>query len=312
MNPAPPYSPLTSAITIAAVFLIAIISLTTAEATEPEQIPGKIKVLIVDGFNNHDWKKTTRDVQKTLDKTNLFTIKTSTAPETANARGWDTWRPQFSNYDVVIQNCNSYGKRPSWPKEVQRDLEQYVKKGGGLFILHSANNAFPKWKEYNKMIGLGWRNKNFGTSISVSDDENIIVIPQGEGESTGHGKKLDTLVTKLGNHPIHKGLPKQWMAAELEIYRYARGPAENITVLSYAREPKTKLNFPIEWSVQYGKGNVYISTYGHYTSKQKSAPGTNCIAFHTLLIRATEWLGSGNVTYPTPTNFPDEKTIQLR
>jgi hypothetical protein len=35
-----------------------------------------------------------------------------------------------------------------------------MKNGGGLVIVHAADNAFPGWKQYNEMIGIGgWRNR---------------------------------------------------------------------------------------------------------------------------------------------------------
>ncbi len=89
----------------------------------------KIKVLIVDGFSNHDWKETTRVVLDILDETASFSAAVSTSPPTMESEGWDTWRPPFSDYDVVIQNCNSIGGGPTWPREVEEDLESYVTKG---------------------------------------------------------------------------------------------------------------------------------------------------------------------------------------
>src|ERR1051325_8010168 len=67
-----------------------------------------IRVLIVDGFSNHDWKLTTALIRGILEPTKLFDVSVSTAPLTTNAPGWDTWRPKFRDYDVVIQNCNDY------------------------------------------------------------------------------------------------------------------------------------------------------------------------------------------------------------
>ena len=91
--------------------------------------------------------------------------------------------------------------------------------------------------------------------------------------------------------------------ADIEIYRYARGPAENLTVLSYARDPKTRLNFPVEWVVRYGKGRVYSSTFGHVWKDSREPPSVRCVAFQTLLVRAAEWLATGKVTTPAPENF---------
>jgi len=45
-----------------------------------------------------------------------------------------------------------------------------------------------------------------------------------------------------------------------------------ISVRSYAREPKTGLDFPIEWVVHYGKGRVYSSTLGHFWKDQTAPP----------------------------------------
>ena len=242
----------------------------------------------------------------------LFSIEVSTTPATKEAEGWDTWRPQFSAYDVVIQSCNSLGGRPIWPREVEKDLEAFVSQGGGLYILHSGNNSFAHWGEYNRMIGLGWRNKNFGSAITIDADGAVQRVAPGAGDRTGHGQRLDTVLTRLGDHPIHSGLPTQWKAADLEIYRYARGPAENLTVLSYALEPKTGLNFPVEWVVGYGEGSVYNSTFGHVWEGDTNPPGIRCVAFQTLFVRAMEWLSGRDVTWPVPDNFPDDQQIQLK
>jgi uncharacterized protein len=271
-----------------------------------------IRVLIVDGFSNHNWRQTTFLTQKILEDTKLFLVDVCTAPSTQTSSDWQSWRPQFSDYDVVVQNCNSLGGRPSWPRAVQRDLERFVGAGGGLYILHSGNNSFPRWKEYNRMIGLGWRNKKFGWGISIDTDGSTIRIPPGQGRKTSHGKRIDALLTRLGEHPIHKDIPKQWQAADLEVYSYARGPAENLSVLSYAKEPVTGLNFPIEWVVEYDKGKVYNSTFGHVWENDTNPPGMRCVAFQTLLIRAVQWLGGKGVTWPVPDTFPDDKNIQLQ
>ena len=101
----------------------------------PEPDPKPIKVLIVDGFSNHDWRQTTRVVRRILEDTRLFEIEVSTTPAAPDAPEWDTWRPHFGRYDVVIQNSNNIGNSQlRWPKEVEVALENYVRSGGGLYI----------------------------------------------------------------------------------------------------------------------------------------------------------------------------------
>jgi hypothetical protein len=162
------------------------------------------------------------------------------------------------------------------------------------------------------MIGLGWRDKDYGWAVTLDTDGTVVRIPPGQGEETSHGDRVDALLTRLGDHPIHKDLPKEWKAADLEVYRYTRGPAERLTVLSYARDPETQLNFPIEWVVLYGKGRVYSSTLGHLWKDDTDPAGIRCVAFQTLLIRVAEWLGTGKSEWPVPDNFPDDKNVQLQ
>lgn len=271
---------------------------------------GELRVLIVDGFGNHDWKQTTKDVQRILKTDERLHCEVSTVPS-ESSKTWQDWLPTFSDYAVVIQNTTDINVGGSWPKPAQRALEDYVAGGGGLFILHSANNAFPEWYEYNQMIGLGWRKKDFGPAIRIVDGQQTL-IPAGEGGNTGHGKRINTIITRMNNHPIHDGLPQQWMAADLEIYHYARGPAQNLTVISYAREPKTGINFPIEWTVRYDKGRVYNSTYGHRWHNQKETPpGMRCVAFRTVLLRSIYWLAGRDVPSNVPSNFPGTDKVSL-
>jgi hypothetical protein len=53
-------------------------------------------------------------------------------------------------------------------------------------------------------------------------------------------------------------------AVSFHAFRALRvGPVENLKVLSYTKDPKIEINFPIEWTVSHGKRHVYNSTLGH-------------------------------------------------
>ncbi len=274
--------------------------------------PDKINVLIVDGFSNHDWKQTSLIVKTILKESSLFSIDISTTPSEPEDKEWENWRPKFEDYDVVIQNTNNIdNKKFKWPTQVKNDLENYVRSGGGLFILHSANNAFPDWKEYNLMIGLGWRSKEEGVALQVNDNGEIIKIPAGEGESTYHGDRKDEVIHILNEHPINKGFPKEWKTPDMELYKFARGPAKNLTVLSYAKDEDTNINWPVEWVVDYGKGRVYNSSMGHLWKGDTYPVGYRCVGFQTILIRAVEWLATGKTTYKIPENFPTKNKTEL-
>ena len=269
-------------------------------------------MLIVDGFSNHDWKQTTKVVTQILEETGLFEIRVSTAPSEPEDKGWETWNPKFNDFDVVIQNTNNIqNKKIKWPKKVQQDLEDYVSSGGGLFILHSANNAFADWSEYNLMIGLGWRSKDEGIALQVTENGKLLEIPVGEGKKTYHGPRNDAVIYILSDHPINNGFNRSWKTPDMELYKFARGPAQNLTVLSYAKDNETTINWPVEWIVKYGKGNVYNSSMGHLWKGETYPISYRCVGFQTVLIRAVEWLATSKVTYEVPENFPTEEMISV-
>ena len=137
----------------------------TMAATDP-----RIRVLIVDGVSNHDWKLTTALIKGILEPTGMFAVTVSMTPPTKDLPGWDSWRPRFSDYDVVIQTYNDIRGGPPWPKPVRDDFETFVREGGGVYVWHGGNNAFSDWPAYNDMIGLGWRESRFGWALSVSDE----------------------------------------------------------------------------------------------------------------------------------------------
>ncbi len=274
----------------------------------------KIRVLIVDGFSNHDWRQTTSLIKGILASSGLFDVAVSTAPETTNDSAWASWHPKFSDYDVVIQTCNDINHGPPWPDTVKRDFETFVRDGGGVYIFHSAENAFVGWKEYERMVGLCWRKADYGTAIRINKDGTLVQIPPGEGGGTNHGKRGDVLVTRLGDDPIHAGMPRAWLSPEMEVYYFARGPAEDLQVLAYARDtrPGQGWLWPVEWTVNYGKGRVYVSTYGHVWRGDVQPASMRCAAVQTIIPRAVQWLANRPVTIPVPPDFPGTNVVSVR
>src|SRR5690625_67224 len=129
------------------VLAMSFISRTTAQ--ENRSIP----VLIVDGFSNHDWEQTTAVTKWILENSDYFEVDVSTVP--ADSMEWTTWSPEFDQYAVVIQNTNNIdAPHLKWPAHEVKKMEAYVESGGGQYILHSANNAFPHWDEYYNIIRI--------------------------------------------------------------------------------------------------------------------------------------------------------------
>jgi CubicO group peptidase (beta-lactamase class C family)/type 1 glutamine amidotransferase len=272
----------------------------------------RVRVLILDGFSNHDWRQTTALLRGILEASGLFTVSVSTAPSTTASPGWEQWRPNFSDYDVLIQTRNDIGGGPSWPREIQMAFENYVRNGGGVLVFHSGNNAFPDWPVYNQMIGLGWRRKQEGDAITINSSERPVRIPSGQGENTGHDGRFDVVVHRLGDDPIHHRMPRAWKTPTLEIYYYARGPAKRMRVLSYGYDQHTRMNWPLEWTVRFGRGRVYSSTFGHVWKGDVQPPSLRCAGEQTLLLRTLQWLARRPVTVAIPADFPTKTATSIR
>ena len=278
----------------------------TSGALLPIETAGDVvKVIIISGQNNHDWKATTPFMKGVLDKNGQFQTTLSITPTNgAPAAEWDAWRPKFSDYQCVLLNYNGQ----MWPEQVKKDFVEYVRNGGGVVLIHAANNSFSGWKEYEQMVGLLWRWWTYGYSLYVDDDGKVVREGPGQGRTMGHGDWAGwyewTMTVRDTNSPIAQGMPLHWLHRKDELYHGQRGPAENVhIVLTAYSEPKaphkgTGKNEPIVWWVPYGNGRVVTSVMGHNVEAMK------CVGFQVLLCRTCEWAATGKCTIPLPADFP--------
>ncbi|MFM7181223.1 MAG: ThuA domain-containing protein [Verrucomicrobiales bacterium] len=293
----------------------------------------KSKALIVDGQNNHAvWPKSTIMMKEYLEKSGLFDVEVARTKFISNYKREEAWlplagtgestknekplpdpdfSPDFSKYKVVISNFG-FGAA-DWPEQTRRNLETYMKNGGGLVVVHAANNSWGGWEEFNRMIGLGgWggRNEKTGPYVYYDAEGNVVRDPS-PGKCGAHGPQNEFVVTiRDKTHPITKGVPDFWMHSKDECYSLLRGPAENMTILATAADtPELKAkgrNEPMLMVVNYGKGRVFNTTLGHDVDAFQG------VGFITTFLRGTEWAATGNVTQPIPEDFPSSDKPSAR
>lgn len=325
-------------------------STTNATTTASTETP-HLKALIIDGENNHGvWPKTTMMMKDFLEQTGIFQVDinrtanvyqgphhgvkgdvkrllkeyplndgnsyTSVDEPTPDA----DFSPDFAAYDVVISNMG--WQSSTWSAATVANFEQYMAEGGGLVIVHAANNAWGDWDAFNQMIGLGaWgdRNTESGPYVYYDDQGNKQVDPS-EGQCGSHGTEYEfVMTTRAPEHPIMKGIPAEWLHTKDELYDRMRGPGENMTVLATAysdvegNAPPWDKNVtgsgrhePLLMAIDYKDGRVFHTGLGHMGYSME------CVGFMTTFQRGAEWAASGNVTIPVPDDFPTKDKSSAR
>ncbi len=269
----------------------------------------RIRVMILTGESAgpyHNWRLTTPVLKEELEETGLFDVTVVTAPPSSEDLG--NFHPDFSKYQVIVMNYDA----PDWPANLRAEFEKYVRDGGGLVIVHAADNAFPHWPAYNEMIGIGgWRHRTEAAGPYWYYKNGKLVSDQSPGPTGSHGARLPfQVVTRDSNNPIMKGLPRVWMHVNDELYAQLRGPGKNMTVLATAySDPKNKgtgLDEPMIMVLHYGKGRIFHTTMGH------DVFALSGVGFMTIFQRGTQWAATGEVTQKVPADFPTADTVSYR
>lgn len=271
-----------------------------------------IKALIISGQNNHNWQVSHPVLQKILNNSALFEADIALTP--AAGEDMSTFRPNFSDYDVVVLDYN--GDR--WPAETDTAFLEYVQAGGGVVIYHAADNAFAQWEEFNKIIALGgWENRDekAGPYYYLVDGKPTLDYSAGPGGSHGSEREYPMHCRKA-DHPITKGLPDGWMHGRDEMYDRMRGPAniKDLLYSGYADSTKggSGREEPLVFTVDYGKARIFHLMLGHCGPTADNNPAMQCAGFQTLLLRGTEWAATGKVTQPVPKDFPTAEKPSYR
>ncbi len=277
----------------------------------PARAAPPIHVMLLDGEqagSYHNWQETSPYLLKMLAESGIFQAVRVTAPPAGG--DFTNFKPDWSKYQVVVANYDAPDDR--WSAVLKASFERYIRNGGGLVSVHAADNAFPNWREYNLMIGVGgWRGRNEKSGPHFYYQDGKLLADTAPGSAGSHGSRLPyKIVNRVTGHPIAKGMPTEWMHVGDELYANLHGPGENMTVLSTAfSDPAnrgTGHDEPVLMVISYGQGRIFHTTMGHDIAALK------CVGFIVTFQRGTEWAATGRVTQKAPADFPTADKTSTR
>ena len=256
--------------------------------------PPPLKVLLIDGQSDHDWRRTTPVLQQILEGTGRFAVTVATTP--AAGSDMSDFHPEFAQFDAVMSNYNG----DEWPESTKRDFVNYIAAGGGFVSIHAANRAFADWDSYRQIIGLGdWGRmmRPDGPYVRWRNSEQRFARDWSHGlAKLSSTKRPFTIEVRDPTHPITRGLPLAFVQTADELSTHLRGPAQNIhvlaTALSGAASGGSGNHEPVLFTVQYGEGRVFQTTLGDDVTAMHG------VAFQETLQRGVEWAATGEVLFP--------------
>ena len=256
--------------------LVLIAALALSPLFAQQEAPRKLQVLIITGQNGHDWRAVSPVLRDMLEGTGRFEVRVT---EEFRGAGPETLAP----YDVVVLNYFERRKQELWWGErAQNALLDFVRAGKGVVVYHFSVAAFDGWEEYEKLCAGNWR-------------------PDHGRHSARHDFTVDI---KDADHPITRGLKKSFPQRNDELYANLRWqPEGTYHVLATAWDdhslyqgkakqptPGPGLHQPMLWTVDYGKGRVFVTALGH------DADAVRTPAFKTTFTRGAEWAATGQAT----------------
>jgi type 1 glutamine amidotransferase len=223
-----------------------------------------INALIITGHDeeSHKWSLTSGILEKFLVGSGDFTVEVIKNPDMVRYEN-----PEI--YDVVIMKYNNYALKGEVISQESREwMENYIRNGGGLCLIHFACGAFhyslpgtdkeSDWPEFREICPRVWH-------WGISEHDLL--------------REFEVKITSK-EHPITKDIESFLIVDEL--YYDLEGAAP-INVLAEANSWEKKQDFPMAWTSTYGKGLVFQTVLGHDEWAFDNE------GFQKLIIRGCKW-----------------------
>ena len=202
-----------------------------AEKTDASRSqPKRIVIVTGEDYKGHKWQETAPILQRALaadERLQVDVVTDLNFLRKAELQQYDGVVMHFKNYDPAVPGTEGY-----------RKLEEFVRGGKGLVLVHFACGAFQEEPDFVKLAGRAWNPKLRGHDRYRKFQVNI-----------ADGKHLVT----AGLEPFE---------TEDELYTCLDGQTP-ITVLADAVSNVDHKTYPMAFVLDFGKGNVFHCLLGH-------------------------------------------------
>ena len=234
-----------------------------------------IHALILTGYHHpaHDWRTTTPALQEILGRDSRIQTTVWEDPEKLATE-------DLSRYDVLVQNYCNYD-RPSLSSTAREKLLHYVRKGGGLLIIHFANGAWRDWPDdYGRLARRIWVDNKSGHDAY--------------GPFTAHITHPDNLLTQ--------GIADFGTTDELYFHQQGDLPIDPLVT---AKAKTTGQEEPLAFAYTEGQGRIFQTLMGHDANALRTP------AHAEIIRRAAAWAAKREVL-PQPVQTSPQATAPAK
>jgi len=232
----------------------------------------KLRVLVLSGANNHDWRTTTPEIKAALEETGRFEVDVEEDVPSLTA-------DSFAPYAVILSNFNTFGPdapAETWDDATKQGLMDHLAKGHGLVIVHAGSSVFYDWPEFQQLACGTWAGDTSHGHIHISE------VTFADSDS-----------------PITRGLEPFWIRDEFwQDIQVAAGATALASVIPDKAQAGTGKPENILFKTQVGAARGFANFLGHDAITMKNT------AWRSLLQRGTEWAATGKVTLAPPEDWP--------
>jgi type 1 glutamine amidotransferase len=245
-----------------------------ANGTLPRAAGGSVRVLIITGGGDHDWRAMAPFLRRILNDTGRFDVRICESPAGLSER-------TLADFDVVVDDFAG----PSLGADTENTIARFVESGKGLVATHGALSGCP------------------ARQSPAGETQPARAAPgywPAQPSSGTHTPALFLEVTNVRtDHPVVQGMKSGFRIADAIDRGLTVRPGAQ--VLATARVDGTTgggQDQPILVACSHGKGRVVATALGHDLAAMQEPE------FITTFARSTEWAATGAVTLPAELGLP--------